>query len=143
MVSVHAWQRKGAGLCSRPAVRRGVLASAPDATPGFGFPREARLTRAVEYARVFRQGRRTHTRYFPLIVNPGGSTRPRLGMAVGRRCSPLAVVRNRIKRAIRDEFRHTAMPPLDIVVVAKQGSGRADPHLLRADLKSLLDGLKA
>lgn len=143
MVSVHAWPPKGADLCSSPAARRGVLASAPEATAGFGFPREARLTRPVDYTRVFRQGRRAHARYFTLIVTPGGSQHPRLGMAVGRRCSPLAVNRNRIKRMIRDEFRHTTMPPLDIVVVAKQGSGRVNSHVLRSDLKSLLDGLKA
>lgn len=141
MDSVHEWPPKGAGLCSSPAAPRGVPASAPDATAGFGFPRAARLTRPSEYTRVFRQGRRSHSRYFILIANAGGE-RARLGLAVGRKASPRAVARNRIKRIVRDEFRRTTLPPMDLVVVARSGCGRVDTEALREDFVAALERLK-
>jgi ribonuclease P protein component len=141
MDSVHGWPPRGAGLCSSHAVRRGVPALAPDATSGFGFPRAARLTRPSEFTRVFRQGHRSHSRYFILIAKPGGE-RARLGLAIGRKASPRAVVRNRIKRIVRDAFRHTALPPMDLVVVARNGSGRTAVDALRKDFQAALEGLK-
>jgi len=118
-----------------------VPASAPDATPGFGFPRAARLTRPSEFTRVFRQGHRSHSRYFILIAKAGGE-RTRLGLAVGRKASPLAVARNRIKRMVREVFRQTALPPMDLVVVARNGCGQADTDALRKDFLAALDRLK-
>ena len=141
MDSVPGWPPKGAGLCSSPAVRRGVPASAPEATTGSGFPRAARLTRPSEFTSVFRQGRRSHSRYFILIAKSGGE-RARLGLAVGRKASPRAVARNRIKRIVRDAFRRTPLPPMDLVVVARNGCGRADRNTLRQDFLAALEGLK-
>ncbi len=141
MDSVHGWPPKGAGLCSSPAVPRGVPASAPDATSGYGFPRAARLTRPSEFTRVFKQGRRSHSRYFILIAKSGGE-RARLGLAVGRKVSPRAVARNRIKRIVRDAFRRTALPPMDLVVVARSDCSRADTDALREDFLAALEGLK-
>lgn len=141
MDSVHEWPRRGAGLCSSHAVRRGVPDLAPDATSGFGFPRAARLTRPSEFTRVFRQGRRSHSRYFILIAKPGGE-RARLGLAVGRKASPRAVARNRIKRIVRDAFRHSALPPMDLVVVARNGCGQATTEALRQDFLTAVEGLK-
>ena len=141
MDSVHGWPPKGAGLYSSLAVPRGVPASAPDATFGYGFPRAARLTRPSEFTRVFKQGRRSHSRYFILIAKSGGE-RARLGLAVGRKVSPRAVARNRIKRIVRDAFRRTALPPVDLVVVARNGCGRADTDALREDILAALEGLK-
>ena len=140
MDSVHGWLPRGAALSSSPAVRRGVPALAPDATPGFGFPRAARLTRPSEFTRVFRQGHRSHSRYFILIAKAGGE-RARLGLAVGRKASPRAVARNRIKRIVREVFRHTALPPMDLVVVARNGCGRVDTKALREDLAAALERL--
>lgn len=109
-------------------------ASASEPRAGFGFPRTARLTRAADFQRVFGQGQRNRSRYFTLVVAPG-TERARLGLAVGRRASARAVVRNRIKRIARDVFRHAELPAVDIVVVARgglEGVSRAD---LRADLQ--------
>jgi len=141
MDSVHGWLPKGAGLCSSPAVPRGVPASAPDAKSGYGFPRAARLTRPSEFTRVFKQGHRSHTRYFILVATSGG-VRARLGLAVGRKASPRAVARNRIKRIVRDAFRRTPLPSMDFVVVARSGCGRVDSEALRKDLLVALEALK-
>lgn len=137
MASAPAWPRKGAGKCSSPAVRRGVLASASEPPSGLGFPRSARLIRPADFQRVFGQGRRNRSRYFTLVVAPG-SERPRLGLAVGRRASPRAVVRNRIKRIARDVFRHATLPQVDIVVVARSGLEDVSREELRDDLQRAL-----
>ena len=141
MDSVHGWLPKGAGLSSSPAVPRGVPDLAPDSTSGFRFPRAARLTRPSEYRRVFSQGQRSHSRYFILIAKAGGE-RARLGLAVGRKASPRAVARNRIKRTAREVFRHTVLPPMDLVVVARNGCGRIDTDALRKDFLAALERLK-
>ena len=53
-----------------------------------------------------------------------GGDVPRLGLAVSRKVSPDAVVRNRIKRALREEFRRirNALPGGDYVLVARHGA---------------------
>ncbi len=59
-------------------------------------------------------------------------TRPteqaRLGLAVSRKVSPRAVVRNRIKRLIRESFRQSKqkLGGLDIVIVARPQASKAD-----------------
>lgn len=58
---------------------------------------------------------------------PNGSASARLGLAVGRKNIRSAVDRNRIKRVIRESFRHTqgSLDALDLVVIAKIGAGQA------------------
>lgn len=91
---------------------------------------------------MFKQGQRTRARYFTLVVAPGNGC-ARLGLAVGRKASPHAVARNRIKRITRDVFRHTQLPALDIVVLARAGLGDVPRALLRADLKAALTRLNS
>jgi ribonuclease P protein component len=82
------------------------------------FGRAQRLTHALEYDAVHRA--RTRKVVGPLSVSaaPNGLARARLGLAIGRRLGP-AVVRNRIKRLVREAFRleQAHMPAgLDLVV---------------------------
>ena len=43
---------------------------------------------------------------------------------IGKKNVPTAVVRNRIKRAVRDTFRQTDFPlPLDIIFLARKDAG--------------------
>jgi len=65
----------------------------------------------------------------------------RLGIIVSRKTSPRAVVRNRIKRQIRESFRscQEKLDGLDIVVMASPKAGRAQAASLRASLQQLWD----
>lgn len=89
---------------------------------------------------MFAEGRRRRLRHFTLIYAPG-VRRSRLGIAVGRRSSPHAVVRNRIKRIIRESFRHAHLPPLDVVVVALPGIGGVARKDMRAELDEAFGAL--
>lgn len=76
----------------------------PVPTPRLTFPRRLRLTHDREYRAVY--AGRMKKPAGPLIVHarPNGKSYPRLGLSVGRVVGP-AVVRNRVKRLIREAFR--------------------------------------
>jgi ribonuclease P protein component len=103
------------------------------------FPRTARVRTRVEYSRVFDDGRRIG---HPLLSLHwcADSRPPRLGLAVSRKVDPNAVGRNRIKRALREQFR--ALRPLlasgDYVLVARPPAATSPTRDLRATFVSLL-----
>lgn len=121
------------------------------AEPTFGFPRVARLLAKIEFDAVFGDGRGFGSRYFRIsyrAASPDPAPAARLGLAVSRRASKRAVQRNRIKRCVRESFRHvrSTLPALDIVVGAKADAALAPSAALRQDLQQLwlrLAGLKA
>jgi len=86
-----------------------------------GFPSALRLHRGREFDRAFREGGRAGDDLMVVHAVPNGGPHPRLGLAVGRGVGG-AVVRNRVKRLLREAFR-LRRPDLpashDLVVVAK------------------------
>jgi ribonuclease P protein component len=97
-----------------------------------------RLSRSAEFDRVYRHGQSAASRELvlyvfpraedPDVARPDGT--PRLGVSVGRRVGG-AVVRNRVKRFLREAFwsRAEALPDgHDYVIVA------------RAEARALADG---
>lgn len=66
---------------------------------------------------------------------------PRLGIAISRKCSPRAVTRNRIKRAIREVFRtrKQALGGLDLVFLGQPGVAGKNAAELRATVENLLN----
>ena len=63
----------------------------------------------------------------------------RLGMAVSRRVSKLAVVRNRIRRQIRETFRlqRAGLPCFDVLIIARTTAATQDNRVLREELLQL------
>ncbi len=60
-----------------------------------------------------------------VLALPGRTGRPRVGITVSSRVGN-AVVRNQIKRWVREAFRAVAseLPPVELVVIARAGAGR-------------------
>ncbi|MDA8389410.1 MAG: ribonuclease P protein component [Gammaproteobacteria bacterium] len=87
---------------------------------GRSFPRSSRLTTPKNYQDVFQQGQRARNALFGGVVRINTLDHARLGLAVSRKASPRAVVRNRIKRAVREVFRQqqSALDALDFVIIA-------------------------
>jgi ribonuclease P protein component len=85
------------------------------------WPPGLRLRRRRDYQRVFQEGRTEATPYFILRWRPNDQGVPRLGLQIGRRAAPRAVVRNRWKRWAREVFRRHrhGWPAVDIVLVAR------------------------
>ena len=82
-----------------------------------------RLLKARDYERVFNGARKSSGQAFTVLARPSGRQLPRLGLAIPRKQIKKAVQRNRIKRVIRESFRHNQqlLRGLDVVVVAKHG----------------------
>ena len=97
-------------------------------TPGrLGFPKARRLVCRPQFLACYERGRRYHSKGFILFVlaregGPRDFRTWRLGLAVSRKTGN-AVVRNRVKRLLKEFFRiHGAMIPqgIDIVAVPKK-----------------------
>lgn len=105
------------------------------------FPRQARVRARAEYDKVFKHGRRTASPVLALHLHLGNdASAPRLGLAVSRKVDPRAVGRNRIKRVLRETFRHcrASLASGDYVLVARPPArGMANADLAAAFLKLL------
>jgi len=101
------------------------------------FPRAARLTTGAEFARVFRRSARSADPYFTVLAHFHDRGEPRLGMAVSRRTARSAVIRNRIKRLVRESFRHGCdrLPCADIVVISRPPAAEASNKTLTRSLE--------
>jgi|SRR5581483_2719918 len=91
---------------------------------GLSFPKSARLLRRREFVALQRDGRRRHTTHLVFIRRPTSQSRSRIGLTVSKRVGN-AVVRNRIKRLLREVFRSRVdaiSPASDLVIIAKPGA---------------------
>jgi ribonuclease P protein component len=91
--------------------------------------RRHRLSRSRDFDSVYRQGRSVSTRFLVLYWFPreDGGEEPRLGLAVPK-ASGSAVVRNRIKRQLREAWRSSlnrVEPGRDYVLIARPGLAEA------------------
>ncbi|HEY6477443.1 MAG TPA: ribonuclease P protein component [Polyangia bacterium] len=100
------------------------------------FPRAARVRRRPEYLAIQNRGRRLVSPNLLVFALPGGG---RLGITVSKKVGD-AVLRNRVKRWIRDCYRRRRpeFPAgFDLVVVARPPAARADHDTVCGDLTSL------
>ena len=103
------------------------------------FPRTAKLTKPADFKRVFERNAASVDGCFRVIARPATGGMSRLGLAVSRKVDRRAVGRNRIKRLVRESFRHwraaTPGEPLDIVVLARPGAAGAANEKLFSSLE--------
>ena len=100
----------------------------------------ARLTHRAEFDAVYRNGRRRSSRQFTVFFAPNRLSESRFGMSVGRALGG-AVVRNRIRRRIREILRlHLMEIPSgwDIIVHPRASVAKAGFAGLREELLTLL-----
>lgn len=104
------------------------------------FPRSARLTAASDYAAAFKSGKRHNDPLFALHWRHDSGVPARLGLAVSRKVDRRAVVRNHIKRALRQQFRllRDELADGDYVFVARPAAAAATAPELAAAVTTLL-----
>lgn len=98
-------------------------------SPALDFPKCERIRKRTEYLSVQGRGRKLHTDHFLMFVlsrseEGSGAERVRFGTTVTKKVGG-AVVRNRIKRVVREVCRrHKGWFPAasDVVVVAKRSA---------------------
>lgn len=92
------------------------------------FDRDKRLLTARQFSAVFDSPTgKVPGKHVLLLARENGLDHPRLGLVIGKKNVKLAVQRNRLKRLIRESFRHNqeTLAGWDIVVIA-QGLGELE-----------------
>lgn len=103
---------------------------------GRTYDKELRVRRRREYLAVQQAGTRFHTGHLIVLIRSNDRPHARLGVTVSRKVGG-SVVRNRIKRYLREIFRHNRewFPAAhDVVLIAKK-------HASKAGYSQLLDEL--
>jgi len=82
-----------------------------------------------------------HGRHFSIHVTDSRFRYPRLGLVVSKKACKKAVQRNRIKRQIREAFRHSQgqLSGKDFIVVAKPGISGETNGVLNRELMRLFE----
>jgi len=85
------------------------------------FPRSYRLAKKFDFKAVFDQHRKLSRRYVTLLYRPNQLTHARIGIMIGKQHVKHATDRNRLRRVIRESFRHQqdGLKGLDIVVIIR------------------------
>lgn len=121
-----------AGSVPRPA--------APPSGAGHAFPKKLRLLRRADFRRVYDEGQRRSASLCAVFLLTNGLTHTRLGITVSSRVGK-AVVRNRIKRRLREVFRlnRAAIPAgWDIVVNPRPQAAEAEFSKLAREFLRLM-----
>ena len=108
------------------------------------FPNTVRLSQPDHYRRVFDSPEyKVSSGAFLLLATPGATQSSRLGVLVAKKNIRLAVRRNRIKRLVREQFRHHPFDEaIDLVVLARAGAGQMDNPGLWQELDRLWHALR-
>lgn len=88
----------------------------------FTLPKCGRLCQNKSFQTVYRSGKSYANKFLVLYVLPNRSGKRRIGFAAGKRLGS-AVVRNRLKRLLREAYRlHQSelMNGVDLILVARQ-----------------------
>ncbi|RMG59543.1 MAG: ribonuclease P protein component [Deltaproteobacteria bacterium] len=107
----------------------------------FGLSKKERLRHPREFQLVIRRGERVATPHFVLFVLKKEDPTRRVGISVGRKIGK-AVVRNRMKRLLKEAFRlnkEKLQEGLDLVVIVRRTEGLEKMEDVE---RELLEGLR-
>lgn len=103
------------------------------------FPRHARLLSAQDFQMVFKHTEcRSVDNKLTVLARKNELGHARLGLAISKRIIKTAVGRNRVKRLVRESFRHnrSLLTGLDIVVLSRNGSLHASKPEITSALQT-------
>lgn len=117
--------------------------ASPKQAPDLRFPAQAHVRTAAEFARCFASGKRANARRFGGIFRlhderdvDAGIRSARLGMAISRKVDKRAVERNRLRRLIREWFRHqlSDLAAGDLVITGRPAARGSSAESVFAEL---------
>ena len=99
--------------------------------------REQRLTQRGQFSKVYSEGKSWANELLVMKALPNGLEQSRFGFSVSRRVGK-AVVRNRVRRVLRECVRLTPYKPgWDVVFIARSPASEADYHQLERAVEKL------
>ncbi|MCK5914678.1 MAG: ribonuclease P protein component [Deltaproteobacteria bacterium] len=104
------------------------------------FPKDERIRERREFTEIFDNARKTHSSHLILFRRSNSRQSARVGITASRKVG-VAVVRNRIKRLIREYYRqHKAdfIPGFDYSLVVKKSFSRLSRGAAADELRSIL-----
>jgi len=111
---------------------------------GNQFPPGIRLRKRPEFLRLLHTPHKYASRGILVVWNTNEHGTARIGITVSKKIG-CAVTRNRIKRFVREVFRcnHTALPAVDINVIARTGCASLAFENVRRELLKAFDSIGA
>jgi ribonuclease P protein component len=106
----------------------------------FSLERGERLLRRADFERLSKYGNRIDSDYFVILYTRNGLGKLRLGVTVSKRVGR-AVIRNRLKRLVREHFRqHKGLfsDSYDVNVIAKGGTSDLPSRRIREALDAIV-----
>ena len=100
------------------------------------FLKSQRLNKPSEFQKVFKTRLRSSDSRFLVLASENGLDHPRLGLAVSKDKLRKAVMRNMVKRIIRESFRKNSalLAGLDLVVLPQRSVDLSDRQALSDSL---------
>lgn len=105
-------------------------------TPSFRLRKQEHLLRRRDFLRVQGEGKKFISPHFLWFGSPSPDGLLRIGLTVSKRVGT-AVVRNRVKRLLREAFRHhkALFPPTwELVAIARPEAARVELAQVQAEL---------
>jgi ribonuclease P protein component len=107
----------------------------------YSFPKAARILKRPEFIRLSRSGTKFQNRHFIFLYSRSHWEYSRIGITVSRKVGD-AVLRNRIKRLVRENFRR--MRPMiagawDINIIAKKNAANLSGDEVGSSLAQLFE----
>jgi ribonuclease P protein component len=109
----------------------------------FSFTKADRLLKRAEFLHLSQIGQTAHNSHFVAVFAPGNRNRIRLGITVSKKVGK-SVTRTRIKRLIREYFRHNRhgiAGNWDINIIAKRRAADLSSAEAFLSLKHIFDKL--
>lgn len=150
MVSAHGWPAEagdsfssGVVLKAARVLRSDVSGAARSLKPRSRFRPSSRVRKSAEYQAVFADSKRSADDYFTILYQSSASSTARIGFAISAKRIRTAVARNRLRRLIRESFRHdqARLTGLVIVALAREKAVTANNSTLRNSLRQHWDKL--
>lgn len=106
----------------------------------FTFKKYERIRKKKEFEHVFSNGRWLNSKYVDICYAFGQSRKA--GFIVSKKISKKAVIRNKVKRRLREIYRlnkHSLPDSLQLIIVAKKGVDKLKYSDLENEIKTLFN----
>lgn len=114
------------------------MSTADGGAARYRLPRTSRVASSAEIRSLFQRGKRRRTRHLDAFIAPSPAAFPRLGVVVPKHKHTI-VLRNRLRRRLRELGRTTLLPALRNQGEAVDVMLRARPEAYAATFQELRD----